>query len=613
MIMRNRLEYNIISLLIVTIFSFCLPHDTSAQNSEKPTELNEILSISSSENANMTTVHIRGVKPFISTTYELPNPKRIVIDLANVSISEKTRKNISLPFKYNIEAVKGTEPTIARIEIYPYEFESFTSNHNNEELLITLNGLAEKSGTASPQANDGKSTRLPVVKYDHQNNKDVISINTGKKTKKYTTSTSSVNTKFSLVLDIDDIEISDSSLGSLNAGGFLEKITVAKRGNGIRITAISKNEKPLTSNIKETDNGLELTIHDEAVVENKNKNTGKTPSIANQLPEINPLESQISPQAREQQMQDAFNFSGYNKDRITVEFQKMDLHNVFNFLRQVSGVNIVVDESVQGSLTLVLDDVPWDFALDIILNLKNLEKEERFNTIVIYPKGKGFLWPEQAENNLSFEADKSVIEKESLVVQQQERQPPERIEAKQILSKAQVAEQAEDYEKAVALYEQALEKWSDNTQVANKISAIYLGPLHQNAKSLYFSQKALTIDPKNQLALLHGGIASANMQNYAEAERFFNQATTGSKPSKEALMNYSAFKEERAKYSESLSILAEHDRLHGKSMDSMLAAARVNDKAGNNAQAVRCYRELLNSGYRLPPDLQKYVQERVTH
>ena len=79
-------------------------------------------------------------------------------------------------------------------------------------------------------------------------------------------------------------------------------------------------------------------------------------------------------------MQDAFNFSGYNKERITVEFQKMDLHNVFNFLRQVSGVNIVVDESVQGSLTLVLDEVPWDFALDIILNLKDLEKEERFNT-----------------------------------------------------------------------------------------------------------------------------------------------------------------------------------------------------------------------------------------
>lgn len=605
--MRNCLEYKIFFLVFFSFFTFRSPCATYAQESGKAVGLNEILSISSSKNINKTLLHIRGVKPFISTTYELPNPKRIVVDLANVSISEKTRKNISLPFKFNIESVKGTDPTIVRLEIYPHEFDSFTSNHNSEELLITLNqnSVSSLSGENSSASN--------LIKYERQNDKDIISVDVGKKIAKYTTSETMADNKYALQIDIDDVEISDSLIGSKNAGGSLEKINIAKRGNGIRILAISKTNKPLTNSVKELETGLEVLLSDTQQLAIKNKNSGKSPSIANQLPEINPLESQISPQAREQQMQDAFNFSGYNKDRITVEFQKMDLHNVFNFLRQVSGVNIVVDESVQGSLTLVLDDVPWDFALDIILNLKNLEKEERFNTIVIYPKGKGFLWPEQAENNLSFEADKSVIEKESLVVQQQEKQSPDRIEAKQILMKAQATEKSEDYENAAVLYEQALEKWSDNTQIANKISAIYLGPLRQNAKSLYFSNKVLSIDPNNHLALLHGGIASANMQNYVEAERFFSQAISSAKPSKEAYLNYAAFKEERNKYSDSLSILGEHDRQYGKSIDSLLAAARVNDKAGNTGQAARCYRELLNSGYRMPPDLQKYVQERVAN
>lgn len=611
--MFNCFQYKKIFLVLASLFTVSFPLVAPAQNGENASSTNEILSISSNQNGNTATVNIRGLRPFVSTTYELPNPKRVVIDLANVSVSEKARAKIALPFKYNIDSVKGTDPTIVRIELFPNDLESFTSNNNNEELTITLNtSSSSQNGSATPPNTDVTASQK-LVKYNHSDNKDTVFINTGKKRVKYTTNSVTIDSKYSLQIDIDDISLADSSVGIIKTEGTIDKITVAKRGSGARITLFSKNEKPFSNTIKEQESGIEILVSSETLPNSKAKTEGKNQNIANQLPDINPLESQISPQAREQQMQDAFNFSGYNKDRITVEFQKMDLHNVFNFLRQVSGVNIVVDESVQGSLTLVLDDVPWDFALDIILNLKNLEKEERFNTIVIYPKGKGFLWPQQAENNLSFEADTSVIAKEALVVQQQEKQSPDRVEAKQILAKAQTAEQSEDYEKAVSLYEQALEKWNDNPQIANKISSLYLGPLHQNAKSLYYSNKALAVEPKNQFALLQAGIASANMQNYTEAEKFFSQSVSGAKPSKEALLNYAAFKEERSKFSESLSLLSEHDRHHGKSMDSMLASARVNDKAGNAGQAVRCYRELLNSGYRLPPDLQKYVQERVSH
>lgn len=611
--MLNRLRFKIIIFTFISLFTYLSTEHAFAENAVNETETNKILSINTKEEANKTLLHIKGTKPFVSTSYELPNPRRIVIDLANVTVSEDTRKNISIPFKYTIDSVKGTDPTIVRIELYPNDFESFTSNNNNEELIVTFNRLSQKSNNLGSNINGPESKASYFVRYEHRENKDLVLIDTKKNNVKYTANPVTLDSKYSVQIDIDDITKNDFSAGTVPAGGLLEKISIAKRGEGVRIIVISKYEKPFNYNIKQVETGLEIGIFDESLVGKKGKVDGKKASIASQLPEINPLESQISPQAREQQMQDAFNFSGYNKDRITVEFQKMDLHNVFNFLRQVSGVNIVVDESVQGSLTLVLDDVPWDFALDIILNLKNLEKEERFNTIVIYPKGKGFVWPEQAENNLSFEADSSVIEKESLVVQQQEKQSPDRIEAKQILLKAQSTERAEDYENAVVLYEQAFEKWNDNAQIANKIASIYLGPLRQNAKSLYFSQKALTIAPKDQFALLQAGIASANMQNYAEAEKFFSQSVSGSKAPREAFLNYAAFKEDRKNFPGSLSILNEHDRLHGKSLDSMLAAARVNDKAGNAGQAVRCYRELLNSGYRMPPDLQKFVEERVTH
>ena len=123
-------------------------------------------------------------------------------------------------------------------------------------------------------------------------------------------------------------------------------------------------------------------------------------ALAKQLPDT----SKGAGLARSSQGNETFGFSAYERERISVDFYKMDLYNVCRFLREVSGTNIIVDESVQGTLTLTLDDVPWDFALDAILNLKDLKKEERYNTIVIYPKSKDFIWPHKTVSKLSFQA-----------------------------------------------------------------------------------------------------------------------------------------------------------------------------------------------------------------
>ncbi len=338
---------------------------------------------------------------------------------------------------------------------------------------------------------------------------------------------------------------------------------------------------------------------------------GISKNLDHQLPDINPLEAKLSPKAKAQQMEDAFNFSGYNKERITVEFQKMDLHNVFNFLRQVSGVNIVVDESVQGSLTLVLDDVPWDFALDIILNLKDLEKEERFNTIVIYPKNKGFRWPEQAQNNLSFQADSKIIEQESLIIKQQDFQPVESAEAREFIIQGRKAEQEGNLETAVQLYEQAFEKWPTNSKLADKISSLYLINLRQNAKALYYAKLALEKDKHNSNAMLNAAIAAANMNDKQSAKMYFNQSVQVKKPLKEAFVNYAAFNENNNDLTMALQNLEKHDSLYGADLDTMLAAARIYDKMGKSAQANERYHKVLLSGFSVPPDLEKYIKSRL--
>lgn len=339
---------------------------------------------------------------------------------------------------------------------------------------------------------------------------------------------------------------------------------------------------------------------------------GISKNLDQQLPDINPLEAKLSPKAKAQQMEDAFNFSGYNKERITVEFQKMDLHNVFNFLRQVSGVNIVVDESVQGALTLVLDDVPWDFALDIILNLKDLEKEERFNTIVIYPKNKGFRWPEQAQNNLSFQADSKVIEQESLIIRQQDFRPVESPEAREFIVQGRKAEQQGNVETAVQLYEQAFEKWPTNSKLAERISLLYLVNLRQNAKALYYAKLALEKDKQNSSAMLNAAIAAANMNDKQSARMYFNQSVQVKKPLKEAFVNFAAFNENNNDLALALQNIERHDALYGADMDTMLAAARIYDRMGKSTQANERYQKVLLSGFSVPPDLENYIKSRLS-
>ena len=134
-------------------------------------------------------------------------------------------------------------------------------------------------------------------------------------------------------------------------------------------------------------------------------------------------------------IEDPFTNAGYKKQRISVDFYKIDIHNVFRLFRQVSDVNIVVDEAVKGSVTIALNNVPWDFALDIICNLADLKKEERLNTIVIYPKKKDVAWPASPIDNLSIKSDKEVIQQEALIVQKSTSQSKEITQAKELILK----------------------------------------------------------------------------------------------------------------------------------------------------------------------------------
>lgn len=77
---------------------------------------------------------------------------------------------------------------------------------------------------------------------------------------------------------------------------------------------------------------------------------------------------------------------GYTGEAISVNLKDVDLKDFFRLVHEISGLNVVLDPSVKGSVTLVLDEVPWDQALDIVLRNNGLSKELDGNVLRIATK-----------------------------------------------------------------------------------------------------------------------------------------------------------------------------------------------------------------------------------
>jgi type IV pilus secretin PilQ/predicted competence protein len=75
--------------------------------------------------------------------------------------------------------------------------------------------------------------------------------------------------------------------------------------------------------------------------------------------------------------------SGYTGELISLNLKDVDLKDFFRLIHEISGLNVVVDSNVHGTVTLVLDDVPWDEALDIVLKNNGLGKQLEGNVLRI--------------------------------------------------------------------------------------------------------------------------------------------------------------------------------------------------------------------------------------
>src|SRR5438094_645427 len=98
-----------------------------------------------------------------------------------------------------------------------------------------------------------------------------------------------------------------------------------------------------------------------------------------------PAVNMAAEQKAQMAQQPVTNGPKYTGEPISVNLKDVDLKDFFRLIHEISGLNVVLDPNVKGTLTIVLDDVPWDQALDIVVKNNELSRQLDGNVLSMPP------------------------------------------------------------------------------------------------------------------------------------------------------------------------------------------------------------------------------------
>ncbi len=302
--------------------------------------------------------------------------------------------------------------------------------------------------------------------------------------------------------------------------------------------------------------------------------------------------------------------------KISVDFYKVDLHNVFRLLGQVSGKNVVVDEGVKGTLTLALDNVPWTFVLDVIKNLKGLNSIERNNTIMIYPNKKSVQWAGESGSSGTLET-KPVVNiaapkaKKLAINNKKKSNTPLKqiIKAEKLVKKAASQERHGNILGAYENLKKAAALWPDNAELNRKLAALALQ--QDDALSAFnYAKEALKIDSKDGEAASIAAVALARLNRVKDAAAYFEMAIS-EKPSRDTLWNYAVLSFSQGDYRKALRLINRLEANYKIDPDAIMLKAQCYEYLAKTPQAITEYQTILSAGAGVPEDMLTFAHLRL--
>lgn len=414
------------------------------------------------------------------------------------------------------------------------------------------------------------------------------------------------------IVDLEEAHLKEGVSQSIKIEGpIVSGIKTAKRGKGLRVVLDSANSEELFHCTMQDKEGqvvircwMPKEVADVSVQGPEPRPTSIVSSPILPQKDLGELFGWTNEVKEKEEKKEKRKISTYTGEKITLDFYKTDIHNVFRLFSEISGKNIIVDDQVEGELTLALKEVPWDSALDVILELKGLVKEEKLGTYIIGPKPEKS--PDDKGELIVKKFSEEILQPARLLRQEKEN----RRRAQKIVLEAHNLEALDKKEEALALYEKAYAIWKDNLDLIMKTAYLHYTMGHY-AKSYYFAGQALKLNPKNAEAALYAALSADKMGKEVDAGQLFELSTKARPKIPEAFYNYGLFLKKQKDYDKALNIYKRYEQIFGPSLEVGLKVAGLYEEKGRTGEACSKYREIQKSGFSMDKKTKSIVQENI--
>ncbi|BCO32538.1 fimbrial assembly protein PilQ [Thiohalobacter sp. COW1] len=293
-------------------------------------------------------------------SFTIDNPARIALDLPNTSNQLGTKsQNIGVGLAKSLTAIEAqgrTRVVFNLVETAPYDLKS---EGNRIVLTIGASGpITTASGTAAAASDAPKPAARSAAAGSRIENVDFRRGPDGEARVMIQLSNPNIPVDMrqeagKVVLDIHNTQLPAELERRLDVIDFatpVQTIDTRSRGDNVRVTIAPE---------------------------------GEYEHIAYQSDDLFTVEvRQVTKEEQEQRRREEV---GYTGQRLSLNFQDIEVRSVLQLIADFTNTNIVVSDTVSGNITLRLQNVPWDQALDIVLKTKGLAMRKNDDVILVAP------------------------------------------------------------------------------------------------------------------------------------------------------------------------------------------------------------------------------------
>ncbi len=316
--------------------------------------------------------------------FTIDEPARIALDFAD-TVNSLRQRNLQVGIGTMQSIISASSQGRTRVVLNLTQKTNYVTSINGNQMTLTLAGSAQSS-LASSQAN-ATTTPASITSPQAGIAKGITNIDFKR----------GPNGEGRIILNLTSTSIS-TDVWRENNTVYVELIGAQLPEELQRRMDVSDFATPI-SNID--------TVQDGANIKMTISSSGDFEHLAYQTDRIYTIE--VAPISKEEEEEKKKTKFGYTGDRLSLNFQDIEVRSVLQLLADFTGLNLVVSDSVAGNLTLRLKNVPWDQAMDIILKTKGLSQRRAGNVILIAPTDEI-----AAREKLELESRKQVEELERL-------------------------------------------------------------------------------------------------------------------------------------------------------------------------------------------------------